>query len=176
MPRQLAFTAGLVFELQQNIGLCGNQGWNMRRVNTQKRHKRTFFVAAFAASAAFAPLIAFAQAPPSVSPPAPTEAPKTPEYEANVKALAGVMGSLHSLGSTCDASGDQTWRLNMQSLLDREGRPGAPLRVGMINAFNDGFQDQQRRHPTCNAGARADQRSIGVRGGQISRQLAQQNY
>ena len=31
------------------------------------------------------------------------------------------MGSLHYLRTTCGNANDQTWRLNMQSLLDREG-------------------------------------------------------
>lgn len=64
----------------------------------------------------------------------------------------------------------------MQSLLDREGAPGAPIRVGMINAFNDGYQDEQSKHPTCNAGAKAAQKNLGARGAQISRTLARENY
>lgn len=100
----------------------------------------------------------------------------TPEYEGNVKSLAFVMGGLHYLRTTCGDGSDQTWRLNMQSLLDREGAPGAPIRVGMINAFNDGFSENRGRFPSCNAGAKAAQRSLGQRGGALSRTLARSNY
>ncbi len=145
----------------------------MCRVDAPKRAKRNPFASISAAlcalSVAATPLVALAQT--EVEQPA-----KPPEYEANVKALAEVIGALHSLRSTCDKADDQTWRLNMQSLLDREGRPGAPLRVGMINAFNDGYQEQQKRFPTCNAGAKAAQKTFGAKGGEISRRLAQRNY
>lgn len=149
----------------------------MRRVTAPKRIERNYFsllgAAIFTLSVASAPLIAVAQTePPAVSGPT----GKSPDYEANVKSLAFVMGALHSLQGTCGSSGDQTWRLNMQSLLDREGAPGAPLRVGMINAFNDGFQEQQKRYPTCNAGAIAAKKNFGFKGGSLSRQLASKNY
>ncbi|MET0547115.1 MAG: TIGR02301 family protein [Caulobacterales bacterium] len=121
-----------------------------------------------------APLAVLAQTP--SAPPVTAPIGKSPGYEANVKALASVIGGLHSLKTTCDGGNDQTWRLNMQSLLDREGAPGAPLRVGMINAFNDGYQEQQSQHPACNAGAKAAQKNLGARGAQISRNLARDNY
>jgi uncharacterized protein (TIGR02301 family) len=100
----------------------------------------------------------------------------SPEYESNVKNLAFVMGSLHYLRTTCGDSNDQTWRLNMQSLLDREGAPGAPIRVGMINAFNDGFSEHKGRFPSCNAAAQSAQKSLGRRGALLSRSLARSNY
>jgi uncharacterized protein (TIGR02301 family) len=100
----------------------------------------------------------------------------SPEYESNVKNLAFVMGSLHFLRTTCGDANDQTWRLNMQSLLDREGAPGAPLRVGMINAFNDGFSEHKGRFPSCSAAAQSAQKSLGRRGALLSRSLARSNY
>lgn len=101
---------------------------------------------------------------------------RSPEYEQNVKGLAQVMGGLHYLRATCGDANDQTWRLNMQSLLDREGIPGAPIRVGMINAFNDGYTENKSRYPTCNGAAKAAQKTLGQRGGMLSRALARSNY
>ena len=51
-----------------------------------------------------------------------------------------------------------------------------PIRVGMINAFNDGFSENKGRYPSCNASAKAAQRSLGQRGGSLSRALARSNY
>lgn len=140
------------------------------------RRRNTLFTAA--ASGVLAALLC-AASPSSAQVPGSGQQPQaqaSPEYESNVKGLAFVMGGLHYLRTTCGDGNDQTWRLNMQSLLDREGAPGAPIRVGMINAFNDGFNENKGRFPSCNAGAKTAQRSLGQRGGSLSRALARSNY
>lgn len=146
------------------------------RMAFEKSRRRSPLMKAAACGAIAAALLAaapgLAQTPPGQQP----QNQASPEYESNVKNLAFVMGSLHYLRTTCGNANDQTWRLNMQSLLDREGAPGAPIRVGMINAFNDGFSEHRGRFPSCNAAAQSAQKSLGRRGALLSRSLARSNY
>ena len=143
----------------------------------ENSHRRSPLIIAAASGALAAAMLAavpsLAQTTPSGPQP---QAQASPEYESNVKGLAFVMGGLHYLRGACGDANDQTWRINMQSLLDREGAPGAPIRVGMINAFNDGFSENKNRYPSCNAGAKSAQKSLGQRGGSLSRALARSNY
>jgi uncharacterized protein (TIGR02301 family) len=101
---------------------------------------------------------------------------RTAAYDDDLRTLAEVMGGAHYLNSVCSGPGDQTWRLNMQSLLDREGPPGSAIRLGMITAFNEGYKAQQNRYGNCDSAARAATVSLARRGKNVARVLASRNY
>jgi len=47
-----------------------------------------------------------------------------PPYQADLQRLAEILGALHYLRSVCGANEGQTWRNEMQALIDAEAPPG----------------------------------------------------
>ncbi|TCT05178.1 TIGR02301 family protein [Aquabacter spiritensis] len=85
----------------------------------------------------------------------------TPPYEADLLKLAELLGGLHYLRPLCGVSPEtQTWRQEMQGLLDAE-QPSDPRRGKLIAAFNQGYTSYAQVYRTCTpAAALAVQRQI----------------
>lgn len=76
--------------------------------------------------------------------------PKTlpPAYEDQMLRLAETLGSLHYLRALCGAEEGQTWREEMQKLLDAE-EPSPSRRAQLIARFNHGFRGYAEIYREC---------------------------
>jgi uncharacterized protein (TIGR02301 family) len=72
----------------------------------------------------------------------------------DLASLAGLFGELHHIRRTCEPryEGD-VWRERMKTLMDLE-EPQESEREAMVQAFNKGYRDAQRRFPSCDRNAR----------------------
>ena len=115
-----------------------------------------------------APASSLAQARP---PEALTETPQSrqSQYGAELLQLAHVLGGAHYLRVLCVGKSDQSWRLFMVALLDREG---GPRRTDLVDAFNDGYRDIELRFPGCTPAARAAETELKNQGMRLADTLA----
>jgi uncharacterized protein (TIGR02301 family) len=71
------------------------------------------------------------------------------QRQRDLEVLAGLFGELHHLRRTCDPRLEaDTWRERMKKLIELE-EPQA-----LVQAFNTGYRDAQRRYPRCDRRAR----------------------
>lgn len=82
--------------------------------------------------------------------------------------LAYTLGELHYLAFACEGNMAQQWRTRMIELLELEAPVSGNRRERLINAFNDGYQVQQRSRIRCGAEAEAERRALSVRGQELS--------
>lgn len=84
------------------------------------------------------------------------EAPKIrvlpPAYEAEMLRLSEVLGALHYLRELCGAEEGQTWREQMQLLIEKE-EPTQERRAQMIAHFNNGFRGFRETYRECTPAA-----------------------
>ena len=85
--------------------------------------------------------------------------------------LAYTLGQLHYLAYTCEGSEAQQWRARMIELLELEAPLSGYRRERLIDAFNDGYQVEQRARTRCGAEAEAERRNLARRGAQMSQAL-----
>jgi len=85
--------------------------------------------------------------------------------------LAYTLGQLHFLAFTCDGDETQEWRARMIELLDLEAPLSGYRRERLIDAFNDGYQVEQRARIRCGADVEAERRNLARRGAQMSQAL-----
>lgn len=71
-----------------------------------------------------------------------------PAYESQMLRLAEVLGALHYLRKLCGADEGQTWRLEMEKLLEAEA-PTAQRRAQLIAHFNRGFRGYSEIYRNC---------------------------
>jgi uncharacterized protein (TIGR02301 family) len=88
-----------------------------------------------------------------------------------VESLAEVMGGLHAIAFECEGRGSQTWRAAMQELLEHEAPARGAFRDRLIQRFNEGFRDWERRRVRCGAEAEMAQAGLAERGRALSEQL-----
>ncbi|MEO0883792.1 MAG: TIGR02301 family protein [Pseudomonadota bacterium] len=93
-------------------------------------------------------------------------------YMRDVVTLSEIMGSAHALRVVCNGVDDQFWRSYMQQLLGLEAPAASSLRANMVNAFNRGYQSEQRRTRRCNSQAAETEAQYAERGRGISERLA----
>ena len=76
------------------------------------------------------------------------------QRQQDLSALAGLFGELHHIRRTCEPrlEGD-AWRDRMKKLMELE-EPQSGEREAMVQAFNKGYRDAQRRYPSCDRRAR----------------------
>jgi uncharacterized protein (TIGR02301 family) len=85
--------------------------------------------------------------------------------------LAYTLGQLHYLDYACEGSETQQWRDRMIELLRLEAPLSGYRRDRLIDAFNDGYQVEQRARIRCGAEAEAERRTLARRGAQMSQAL-----
>jgi uncharacterized protein (TIGR02301 family) len=85
--------------------------------------------------------------------------------------LAYTLGQLHYLAFACQGDSTQEWRNRMIELLELEAPLSGNRRERLIDAFNDGYQVEQRARIRCGADAEAERRDLARRGAQMSQAL-----
>lgn len=88
-----------------------------------------------------------------------------------VESLAEVMGGLHAIAFECEGRGSQTWRAAMLELLEHEAPARGAYRDRLVQKFNDGFRDWERRRVRCGAEAEIARAGLAERGQALSEQL-----
>ena len=99
--------------------------------------------------------------------------PKTlpPAYEAQMLRLSEALGALHYLRNLCGADENQTWRDQMQKLIDAEN-PSVARKARFVDGFNRGYRGFQRTHATCTDASKLLADRFVSEGAQISSQIA----
>lgn len=85
--------------------------------------------------------------------------------------LAYTLGQLHYLAYACEGDDTQEWRNRMIELLRLEAPLNGYRRERLIDAFNDGYQVEQRARIRCGAQAEAERRNLARRGAQMSQAM-----
>jgi uncharacterized protein (TIGR02301 family) len=73
-------------------------------------------------------------------------------YESDLQRLSEILGGLHYLRDICGAREGQTWRNEMQALVDAEA-PSGERRERLVAAFNRGYRGFQQTYRTCTPAA-----------------------
>jgi uncharacterized protein (TIGR02301 family) len=97
-----------------------------------------------------APVVA--QPPNSTEEPEDTSPEALPPYQAELKRLAEILGAVHYLRALCGADEGETWRAQMEALLEAE-EPGPIWRAQLIEEFNLGYRTFERSYRRCTASA-----------------------
>lgn len=92
-------------------------------------------------------------------------------YDDQLVRLAEVLGAVHYLRNLCGAEENQTWRDQMQKLLEAEN-PSTARRARFVDGFNRGYRGYQRTHATCTDASRLLADRFVSEGVQISSQIA----
>lgn len=90
------------------------------------------------------------------TPPAPLPAAEEKEapYDAQLARLSEILGALSYLRPLCGAT-NETWRADMQAILDADTRGEPARRARMTAAFNRGYRAFAAIHTTCTLAARS---------------------
>ena len=91
-------------------------------------------------------------------------------YEADMQRLAEILGALHYLRAICGANEGQTWRNEMQALVDAEA-PGGDRRERLTGSFNRGYRGFQQTYRTCTPAANLAIRRYLDEGAKIARDI-----
>ena len=91
-------------------------------------------------------------------------------YEADMQRLAEILGALHYLRAICGANDGQTWRNEMQALIDAEA-PAGERRDRLVASFNRGYRGFQQTYRTCTPAADLAIRRYLEEGTRISRDI-----
>ena len=104
-------------------------------------------------------------------PPLLSETPQSrrAQYGEELMQLSHVLGGAHYLRVLCVGKSDQSWRLFMVAMLDREG---GPRRTDLVDAFNDGYRDIELRFPGCSPAAQAEEAELKNQGMRLADTLA----
>jgi uncharacterized protein (TIGR02301 family) len=92
-------------------------------------------------------------------------------FEDDLARLSEILGGLHYLRAVCGADEKQTWRAEMQALIDAEAPAGSPRRAKMVASFNRGFRGFQQAYRTCTPAAELAIRRHLAEGAKISREV-----
>lgn len=90
-------------------------------------------------------------APAAISRAEDSPAPPAP-YQSDLERLAEILGALHHLRSICGANEGQTWRNEMQALIEAE-TPTGERRNRLVASFNRGYRGFQQSYRTCTRAA-----------------------
>jgi uncharacterized protein (TIGR02301 family) len=91
-------------------------------------------------------------------------------YEGDMQRLAEILGALHYLRGICGANEGQTWRNEMQALVDAEA-PGGERRDRLIGSFNRGYRGFQQIYRNCTPAANLAIRRYLEEGAKIARDI-----
>lgn len=95
-----------------------------------------------------------------------TEAP----FENDLLRLSEILGGLHYLREVCGYHDGQTWRIQMQALIEAE-MPAGTRRARMVTSFNRGYRGFQETYRTCTPAAQLAIRRFLDEGAKISREV-----
>ena len=93
-----------------------------------------------------------------------------PAYETDLTRLAEILGALHYLRDLCGAREGQTWRNEMQALIEAEAVT-PDRRNRMAANFNRGYRSFQQAYRTCTPAANVAVRRYLDEGAKISREI-----
>ena len=91
-------------------------------------------------------------------------------YDTDMQRLAEILGALHYLRAICGSNEGQTWRNEMQALVDAES-PGGDRRDRLIGSFNRGYRGFQQTYRTCTPAANLAIRRYLDEGAKIARDI-----
>jgi uncharacterized protein (TIGR02301 family) len=91
-------------------------------------------------------------------------------YESELNRLAEILGGLHYLRDICGSREGQTWRNEMQALVDAEA-PSGERRERLVASFNRGYRGFQQTHRTCTPAADYSIRRYLEEGSKIARDI-----
>jgi uncharacterized protein (TIGR02301 family) len=91
-------------------------------------------------------------------------------YETDMLRLAEILGALHYLRAICGANEGQTWRSDMQALIDAEA-PNGERRDRLIASFNRGYRGFQQSYRSCTPSADLAIRRYLEEGARIARDI-----
>ena len=92
-------------------------------------------------------------------------------YDDQLVRLSEVLGAIHYLRNLCGADENQTWRDQMQKLIDAEN-PSVARKARFVDGFNRGYRGFQRTHATCTDASKLLADRFVSEGAQISSQIA----
>jgi uncharacterized protein (TIGR02301 family) len=95
--------------------------------------------------------------------------PQAP-YQRELERLAEILGALHHLRSICGANEGQTWRNEMQALIEAE-TPSGDRRNRLVASFNRGYRGFQQSYHTCTPAADLAIRRYLDEGARIARDI-----
>jgi uncharacterized protein (TIGR02301 family) len=101
--------------------------------------------------------------------PADAQAVRAP-YDADLQRLSEILGALHYLRAVCGSNEGQTWRNEMQALIDAEATQGE-RRDRMVASFNHGYRGFQQSYRTCTPAADVVIRRYLEEGARIARDI-----
>ncbi|MEO9969477.1 MAG: TIGR02301 family protein [Hyphomonadaceae bacterium] len=93
-------------------------------------------------------------------------------YFRNLTRLSAVIGSAHAVRVACNGVDDQYWRSYMQQILGLEASERGNLRSSMVDAFNRGYQQGERRSSRCTAESARIEAEYAREGKRLSDALA----
>jgi uncharacterized protein (TIGR02301 family) len=103
---------------------------------------------------------------------APARAQETPApYDATLQRFSEILGALSYLRGICGFTDAQTWRNQMQALLDAETPKGGDRRSRMVASFNRGYRIFQQSYRTCTPAASEVIRRYLDEGSKIAREV-----
>jgi len=91
-------------------------------------------------------------------------------YQGELERLAEILGALHHLRSICGANEGQTWRDEMQALIEAE-TPNGERRNRLVASFNRGYRGFQQSYRTCTRAADLAIRRYLDEGARIARDI-----
>ena len=91
-------------------------------------------------------------------------------YESDLQRLSEILGALHYLRDLCGAREGQTWRNEMQALVDAEA-PSGERRERLVASFNRGYRGFQQTYRTCTPAADYAIRRYLEEGSKIARDI-----
>jgi uncharacterized protein (TIGR02301 family) len=118
-----------------------------------------------------------AQPAPDGPPPAATVPVVAPADPADLLALSFVLGRAHGLRVGCNGRVDQVWRDYMTRFVDIEAASQPDLRNRMIEAFNQGYRQEQGTVAAgCGPAASAIEARLAAEGRRLADRLAQRYF
>ena len=91
-------------------------------------------------------------------------------YDATLQRFSEILGALSYLRGVCGFNDAQTWRTQMQALVDAE-TPKGERRGKMVAAFNRGYRIFQQSYRTCTPAAAEVIRRYLDEGSKIAREV-----
>ena len=91
-------------------------------------------------------------------------------YQSELERLAEILGALHHLRGICGANEGQTWRNEMQALIEAE-TPTGDRRNRLVASFNRGYRGFQQSYHTCTRAADLAIRRYLDEGARIARDI-----
>lgn len=96
---------------------------------------------------------------------------KSNDIKIKLVQLSKVLGQTHAIHVSCNGRADQYWRNQMYALLELEAPEEGHLKDTLVNAFNSGFESEQKISTICDIEARARFSALARDGQSISEEL-----